>query len=91
MTTTITRRTELAHRTSDGLHVYLFAESPLAREVGDERDDGRPTSRRSSARRRSSVSAPSAANISTIESGRDPRTAARSAASSSVVDDGWQQ
>ena len=37
MTTTITRRTELAHRTSDGLHVYLFAESPLAREVGDER------------------------------------------------------
>ncbi len=24
MTTTITRRTELAHRTSDGIDVYLF-------------------------------------------------------------------
>jgi hypothetical protein len=42
MTTTITRRTELAHRTSDGLHVYLFWNDPTSRVtvgVHDARDD----------------------------------------------------
>jgi hypothetical protein len=31
MTTTITRRTELAHRTSDGIDVYLFWDEPTSR------------------------------------------------------------
>jgi hypothetical protein len=31
MTTTITRRTELAHRTNDGLDVYLFWNEPASR------------------------------------------------------------
>jgi len=31
MTTTITRRTELAHRTSDGIDVYLFWNEPTSR------------------------------------------------------------
>jgi hypothetical protein len=42
MTTTITRRTELAHRTSDGLHVYLFWNEPTSRVtvcVHDARGD----------------------------------------------------
>ena len=30
-TTTITQRTELAHRASDGLHVYLFWNEPTSR------------------------------------------------------------
>jgi hypothetical protein len=44
MTTTITRRTELAHRTSDGLHVYLFWNEPKRRVtvgVHDARADDR--------------------------------------------------
>lgn len=39
-TTTITRRTELAHRTSDGVDVYLFWNEPTSRvtvRVFDER------------------------------------------------------
>jgi hypothetical protein len=42
MTTRITRRTELAHRTSDGLHVYLFWNEPTSRVtvgVHDARGD----------------------------------------------------
>ena len=43
-TTTITRRTELAHRTSDGIDVYLFWNEPTGRvTVGDldaRTDDG---------------------------------------------------
>jgi hypothetical protein len=31
MTTTITRRTELAHRTGDGIDVYLFWNEPTGR------------------------------------------------------------
>lgn len=31
MTTAITRRTELAHRTSDGIDVYLFWNEPTSR------------------------------------------------------------
>ena len=31
MTTAITRRTELAHRTSDGIDVYLFWNAPTSR------------------------------------------------------------
>jgi hypothetical protein len=31
MTTTITRRTELAHRTGDGIDVYLFWNEPTSR------------------------------------------------------------
>jgi hypothetical protein len=40
--TTITRRTELAHRTNDGLHVYLFWNEPTSRvtvRVHDARGD----------------------------------------------------
>ena len=39
-TTTITQKTELAHRTSDGIHVYLFWNQPSSRvtvRVFDER------------------------------------------------------
>jgi hypothetical protein len=42
MTTTITRRTELAHRTSDGIDVYLFWNEPTSRVtvgVHDARGD----------------------------------------------------
>lgn len=38
MTTTITRRTELAHRTSDGLDVYLFWNEPTSRVTVGVRD-----------------------------------------------------
>jgi hypothetical protein len=41
-TTTITRRTELAHRTSDGIDVYLFWNQPTGRvtvSVLDARTD----------------------------------------------------
>jgi hypothetical protein len=43
-TTTITRRTELAHRTSDGIDVYLFWNQPGNRvtiSVFDTRNDDR--------------------------------------------------
>jgi hypothetical protein len=33
MTTTVTRRTELAHRTSDGIDVYLFWNEPTGRVI----------------------------------------------------------
>lgn len=43
-TATITQKTELAHRTSDGIHVYLFWNQPSSRvtvRVFDERtNDG---------------------------------------------------
>jgi hypothetical protein len=42
MTTTIARRTELAHRTSDGIDVYLFWHEPTSRVtvgVSDTRTD----------------------------------------------------
>ena len=42
MTTTITRRIELAHRTSDGIDVYLFWHEPTSRVtvgVSDARTD----------------------------------------------------
>ena len=42
MTTTITRRTELAHRTSDGIDVHLFWNEPTSRVtvgVSDARTD----------------------------------------------------
>jgi hypothetical protein len=38
MTTTITRRTELAHRTSDGIDVYLFWNEPTSRVIVGVRD-----------------------------------------------------
>jgi hypothetical protein len=44
MTTTLTRRTELAHRTSAGLHVYLFWNEPTSLVtvgVHDTRGDDR--------------------------------------------------
>jgi hypothetical protein len=38
MTTTIIRRTELAHRTSDGIDVYLFWNEPTSRVTVGVRD-----------------------------------------------------
>jgi hypothetical protein len=38
MTTPITRRTELAHRTSDGIDVYLFWNEPTSRVTVVVRD-----------------------------------------------------
>ena len=35
MATTITRRTELAHRTSDGIDIYLFWNEPTSRVTID--------------------------------------------------------
>jgi hypothetical protein len=38
MTTSINRRTELAHRTNDGIHVYLFWNEPTNRVTVDVLD-----------------------------------------------------
>jgi hypothetical protein len=38
MTTTISRRTELAHRTSGGIDIFLFWNEPTSRVTVDVRD-----------------------------------------------------